>query len=391
MKIRRVIFNFHLYAGLTAGLLLVLSGLTGSMIVFREEIEELMHPELLETVVRDEQVPIQSVLEAARQAYPHDKLLSIRMPRTPQQTYLLKMNGPHDLFVYADPYNGTLLGSHRQEDTFIGWIALLHTELLIGERGKTILGVSALLLICMIVTGFFLWWPPNGKGQNGKGRNGRARKILRGFKIDLAGPWKKVVFDTHRAIGIYTSLFLLIIAFTGVSLVFNKTVAELTNILTASPPRPAPPLSAPSEAGGAVPSLDELLHKADRLLPGSTTWVNFPQTPQAPVVIRKKMPEESHPNGRNFIYFDQYTGETLLVEKASEAPAGTRIYNTFYPIHTGVIGGASTRVLQVVIGFSPLVLLVTGYVMWRNRKKAKAYKTASRKLRFDPAALGRNK
>ena len=93
MKVRRIIFNFHLYVGLTAGLLLVLSGLTGSMIVFREEIEELMHPELLETVVRDEQVPIQSVLEAARQAYPHDKLLSIRMPRTPQQTYLLKMNG----------------------------------------------------------------------------------------------------------------------------------------------------------------------------------------------------------------------------------------------------------------------------------------------------------
>jgi uncharacterized iron-regulated membrane protein len=285
-----------------------------------------------------------------------------------------------------------LLGSHRQEDTFIGWIALLHTELLIGERGKTILGVSALLLICMIVTGFFLWWPPNGKGQNGKERNGRARKILRGFKIDLTGPWKKVIFDTHRAIGIYASLFLLIVAFTGVSLVFNKAVAELTNTLTASPPRPAPPLSAPSETGGAAaPSLDELLRKADHLLPGPTTWINFPQTPQAPLVIRKKMPEEFHPNGRSFVYFDQYTGEMLLAEKAAAAPVGTRVHNMFYPIHTGVIGGSFTRALQMVIGFSPLILLVTGYVMWKNRKKAKAYKTASRKLRFDSAALGRDK
>ena len=377
MKVRRIIFNFHLYVGLTAGLLLVLSGLTGSMIVFREEIEELMHPELLETVARDEQVPIQSVLEAARQAYPYDKLLSIRMPRTPQQTYLLKMNGPHDLFVYADPYSGALLGSHRQEDTFIGWIALLHTELLIGESGKTILGISALLLICMIVTGFFLWWPPNGKGQNGKGRNGRARKILRGFKIDLAAPWKKVIFDTHRAIGIYTSLFLLIIAFTGVSLVFNKTVTDLTNILTVSPPRPAPPLSPSVRTAGAAPALDELLLRADRILPGATTWINFPQTSQAPLVIRKKMPEEFHPNGRSFVYFDQYTGEVLLAEKASAAPTGTRVYNTFYPIHTGVIGGASTRIIQMIIGFSPLILLVTGYVMWRNRRKTKSIKNSS--------------
>jgi uncharacterized iron-regulated membrane protein len=73
-------------------------------------------------------------------------------------------------------------------------------------------------------------------------------------------------------------------------------------------------------------------------------------------------------------------------------PRGTPIYNTFYPIHTeGVLEGASTRVLQVVIGFSPLILLVTGYVMWKNRKKAKTSKTASRKLGFDSAAVGRDK
>jgi uncharacterized iron-regulated membrane protein len=386
MKIRRIIFNFHLYAGLAAGLLLVLSGLTGSLIVFREEIEEFMYPELLEAVVRDDQVPLQAVLDAATEVYPRDKLLSIRMPRTPQQTYLLKMNGPHDLFVYADPYTGVLLGSHRQDDTFIGWIALVHTELLIGERGKNILGVSALLLVCMIVTGFFLWWPPGGKE-----RNGRARKILRGFKIGLSGPWKKVMFDTHRAIGIYTSIFLLIVAFTGVSLVFNKAVAELANLLTASPPRPVPPVSVAIGTGREMPSVDELLHKADRVLPGAATWINFPQTPQAPLVIRKKLPEELHPNGRSFVYFDQYSGEVLFVEKGPAAPVGTRIYNTFYPIHTGVIGGSSTRVLQVMVGFSPLVLLVTGYLMWRNRKKAKAYKASSRKLGFNPARLGRNK
>lgn len=85
------------------------------------------------------------------------------MPRTPQQTYLVKMNGLHDLFVYADPYSGELLGSHRQDDTFIGWVALMHTELLMGEGGKTTVGIGALLLACMIVTGFCLWWPIKGK------------------------------------------------------------------------------------------------------------------------------------------------------------------------------------------------------------------------------------
>lgn len=365
MKIRRVFFNLHLYLGLTAGLFLVLSGLTGAAIVFREEIEAFTHRELMETEVRDKRVPLQTVLDAVKHAYPQDKLFSVRLPRTPNQTYLLKMNGPHGLLVYADPYSGEVLGEHRQKETFIGWVALVHTELLIGERGKTILGVSALLLICMSVTGIILWWPPRGK-------------ISRGFKIAWSAPWKKLIFDIHRALGIYASLFLLIIAVTGTSLVFNKSVAELANFLTASPPRLPPPLSDPSGAQNIKFSLDDLLRKADRLLPALTTWVSFPQTPQAPLVVRKKMPEEFHPNGRSFVYLDQYTGEVLLVENASTAPVGTRLYNTFYPIHIGIMGGLPTRVLQVMVGFSPLVLFATGYIMWRNRRKVKAYKNRNR-------------
>lgn len=365
MKIRRVFFNLHLYLGLTAGLFLVLSGLTGSAIVFREEIEAFAHRELMETEVRDKRVSLQTVLDAVKHAYPQDKLLSVRLPRTPRQTYLLKMNDAHGLLVFADPYSGEVLGGHRQEETFIGWVALVHTELLIGERGKTILGVSALLLICMSITGIILWWPLNGK-------------ISRGFRIAWSAPWKKLIFNIHRAVGIYASLFLLIVAVTGTSLVFNKSVAEITNLLTASAPRPVPPLSDRSGAQQIRLSLDDLLHKADTLLPAPTTWVSFPQTPEAPLIVRKKMPEEFHPNGRSFIYLDQYTGELLLIENASTAPVGTRIYNIFYPIHIGIMGGLPTRVLQVMIGFLPLVLFTTGYIMWRNRRKVKAYKNGNR-------------
>lgn len=365
MRTRRAVFNLHLYIGLTAGLFVVLSGLTGSMLVFREEIEELMHPELMVTAVRGERVPVQAVLDTAKRAYPEDSLVSMRMPRTAQQTYVLKMNDAHGLSVYADPYSGEILGAHRQEDTLMGWIALVHTELLMGEGGKTILGISALLLICMSVTGFILWWPPDGK-------------FSRGFKVHWHAPWKKLAFELHRATGIYTVMFFLLIAFTGVSLVFNKTIAEFTNFLTASPPRPVPPLSDSQRAERSTLSVDDLLRQADRILPAPTTWVNFPRTPEAPLVVRKKLPEEPHPNGRSFIYFDQYAGEVLLIENALAAPTGTRIYNTLYPIHIGVIGGLPTRVLQVMIGFSPLVLFATGYLIWGNRRKVKVYRNSNR-------------
>lgn len=360
MTVRKVVSKLHLYTGLAIGLLLILSGLTGSMLVFREEIEALVYPELMNTISRDERVTLQAVLETVQHAHPQDKPLFIRMPRNPEQSILVKMNNAHDLFVYVDPSSGRILGEHRQEETFTGWIALLHTELLGGENGKIILGVSALLLIGMSITGLILWWPRSGK-------------FAPGFKIKWASQWKRMNFDIHRATGIYTVFFVLLTAFTGTSLVFNKTVISLINAITHSPPRAAPPLSDPRQSQMPSPALDMMLHQADYILPANTTSITLPQKPGAPLMVRKKFNQEYHPNGKSFVYFDQYSGKVLQVESALTASLGTRIFNTLYPIHIGVIGGTPTRLLQVIIGLSPLILFTTGYIMWWNRRKAKRY------------------
>ncbi|MFX9612122.1 PepSY-associated TM helix domain-containing protein, partial [Acinetobacter baumannii] len=86
----------------------------------------------------------------------------------------------------------------------------------------------------------------------------------------------------------------------------------------------------------------------------------------APFVVRKRFPAELHPNGRSFVYVDQYDGEVLLVENALRSPLGTRLVNLFYPIHIGLWGGLPTRILQVLIGLTPAVLFITGLLMWRN-------------------------
>ena len=362
MTARKVASKLHMYTGLAIGLLLVLSGLTGSVLVFRDEIESLVYPELMTSVPRDERVSLQTVLDTVQHAYPADKPFFIRMPRTPEQTYLIKMNSAHDLFVYVDPYNGMILGEHRQADTFTGWISLLHTELLSDELGEIILGVSALLLIGMSITGLILWWPRKGK-------------FSPGFKIQWAANWNRKNFDIHRASGIYAVVFLLLTAFTGASLVFNQTAINLINAITLSPPRNALPLSDIHQAQMTRPALDILLHQADIELPATTTWVNLPRKPEAPLVIRKKLDEEFHPNGRSFVYFDQYSGKVLQVENAMKVPLGTRVYSTLYPIHIGTIGGTYTRVLQVIVGLSPLILFVTGGFIWWNKRKAKRYNT----------------
>ena len=355
---RRFVFKLHLYTGLLIGLLLMLSGLSGSVLVFRDEIEAVAYPELLVTAARGERIAVDDMLQRVRRAYPDDLPFAIRMPRTPQQTYMVKFNGAHDLFVYVDPYSGRILGAQRQMDSPTRWISLLHTQLLSGEAGETALGIGALLLIGLCVTGLVLWWPRNGK-------------ISQGFKVQWSARWKRLNFDLHRASGVYAALLLLLAASTGAAFVFNKTATGLVDTVTASAPRAAPPRALPSPGGIPVRALDTLLHQADRVLPAPTTWIGLPQTPQAPLVVRKRLPQELHPNGRNFVYLNQYSGNVIQVEHALSAPLGTRVFNTFYPLHIGAIGGTPTRVLQVVVGLAPTLLLVTGFVMWKSRKKGK--------------------
>ncbi|AAZ96667.1 conserved hypothetical protein [Thiobacillus denitrificans ATCC 25259] len=358
MTARRLVVKLHLYTGLFVGLLLAVTGLSGSVLVFREELEALAHQHLLVSDGSGERVAVADVVAAVQRAYPADKPFAIRVPRAPQETYLVKLNNAHDRFVYVDPYDGSILGTHRQRETVLGWLALLHTELLAGEAGETVVGVGGLLLLGLGATGVVLWWPRNGK-------------LSQGFKMQWSAHWKRLNFDLHRATGIYAVLFLSITAATGAAFVFNASAIDLVDALTASAPRPPAPRLPPDRPGAPAPTLDALLQAADRALPLPTTWVSLPQTASAPLVVRKKRPDEPHPNGRNFVFLDPRSGAVLQLERDLLAPRGTRVFNTLYPLHVGAIAGTPTRILQAAVGLAPLVLMVTGLAMWANRRRRK--------------------
>ncbi|MEH2423610.1 MAG: PepSY-associated TM helix domain-containing protein [Nostoc sp.] len=43
--------------------------------------------------------------------------------------------------------------------------------------------------------------------------------------------------------------------------------------------------------------------------------------------------------------------------------------NFFTPLHYGTFGGLPTRILYVFVGLTPLILFITGFVMWQYRKR----------------------
>jgi uncharacterized iron-regulated membrane protein len=358
---RKLIFKVHMYAGLCVGLLLAVSGLTGSILVFGEEIDRLLNPSLLRVEPRAEKATLEDVLGSAGRAYPNEKAARIRFPAFSGGTYEVCFEAKRDpRCAYVDPHSAALLGSRVPAHSFKARLISLHRRLLSGETGETIIGIGGMLLLLMGLSGLFLWWP------------GR-RNLSRGWTIKRSGSTYRTAYNLHRMLGVCTFVFLIVTAFTGAAMVFRPSFEGVLNRLASTPGTPAPKPTSVARSGERA-SLDVVLRNADALLPqGETTMITLATTPQSAITVRKKLPSEWHPSGRSLVHLDQYSGAPLLVENGLQAPIGTRIGSNLYPIHTGRYGGLWTRALQVLIGCALVGLFISGSIMFWGRRLAKRF------------------
>ncbi|MDM7923318.1 MAG: PepSY-associated TM helix domain-containing protein, partial [Pyrinomonadaceae bacterium] len=185
MTIRKAILTAHLYLGLASGLLFSATGLTGSLLVFSEELDHWANPTLLTVVPGTAPADLSAIEASVSERFPNEAVYRIRMPRSDEETIEFWMGRAGDLRVYADPYTGNILGSRRFSETWRGLLFGFHTELFSGERGKTVLGIGGFVLIAIGLTGIVLWW---------RGR----RNLLRGLRVNVRNGWRRANFDLHN-------------------------------------------------------------------------------------------------------------------------------------------------------------------------------------------------
>ena len=370
-QIRNLTFYLHRYIGLFVGLVLTITGLTGSLLVFEKEIDQFLIAQQFGIVVPQEShVPIESVLDTVKTAYakqPDFKVLGINILRNPHVplSVLLQSTDEQRTEVFINPYTGAIMGSRQWEQTLIGLTFKLHYELLAGKVGEIIVGIVAILLLILSITGIVLWpgW----------------RKLIAGFKIKWHAHPKRVNFDIHKVIGMIAAVFLTMIAFTGMCWNFYGFSKPLIYLATLTP-IPAEPVSQPIE-GKSPLALSYILKTADAALPGAvTTYIRLPQTPSGVFTIGKKLPQETAEYGYSGVALDQYTGKVVQLQNGLKPSRADFVLNSFAPLHYGTFWGLPTRILYVFVGLTPLVLSITGFVMWWLRYKGKNHQQQTRDM-----------
>lgn len=377
LKGRQLWLNIHLYLGLLIGAVWVLLGLTGSINVFRWDIDEWLNPELIVANPQTSPQSLDQIFQAVRAAYPaRSGTWSLEMPRHTagmiMARHFQQAGSDHELlFVSVNPYTSEIVASRFYSDFgfLVTWLYALHSTLFLGGSGPQIVGVFALLLIVSLVSGAYLWWPKPGKFK-------QALTIKRRAGI------KRLNYDIHKLTGVFGFLLLMTVAFSGACLVYSKylrpAVALLSPINGGFNPQPPPPKGLHSTIVYEVKpiSLTQAVAIATQVFPDAA--VRFLKTPADKNGFYGIQMRQSNEASQFFtttsVWVDQFSGEILAVRDPNQFTAGETFLNLIWPLHNGEVLGLSGRILVFVTGFMPLVLYVTGVIRWLQKRRAKRAK-----------------
>lgn len=209
--------SWHTWAGLIAGSILIITAITGALLVFEQEIDVAMNSDLFEYKPQGERLSFEEATKRAKEQYPNLNYLGIyRIPEL-NDIYMLnvlregyKLNDKKFKQIFVNPYNGEVSGIRIYENTFIGLIREIHTSLLIPKIGKYLVGISSLTCLMLIITGLRLWIPKTWQQVKGS------------FKIAWRKSSKKLNYDLHKVLGVYFSPIITMLSLSGAMISFAQ-------------------------------------------------------------------------------------------------------------------------------------------------------------------------
>lgn len=345
---RKLLLTLHRWAGLTLGIIIFVVAVTGSSLVFENDIDAVLNSDLaFAKTAGPSRVSLNAAVEAIRKAFPDDPPTGIRVVPLGfrVENRAIDVSLKSGLAAYVNPTTGEVLGK-RSREGFARFLHLVHTRLVAGQTGEYIVGAVTAVTFLMSLSGLYLWWP---------------RKV---FSLKKTGSWRRTNLDLHHVLGLYSALVMIVITLSGVIIAFETFTDPMLRKLDSKPAPLSDQASTPIEGGHPI-TVDEAVRLANAALPGAvTTSINLPPPGKAVYRALMKFPEDRTPAGRSRVAIDQWNGQVLQKINTREAEMGTAINNLKRSLHTGDIFGWPTQLLYFVASLMVAGQVITGFLMW---------------------------
>jgi uncharacterized iron-regulated membrane protein len=353
LRLRSLWRNLHLWIG--AGLFVVLGplGVTGSLLVFDDDIDKLAHPQRY-AVHGPATLDPSAYVEAARAAFGGRALpAQLRLPQRSGAPVMVQGwvapahdgDRPGQLNAYLDPATAKVLDVGNPRAELRGQIHQLHGNLFMAQSGRKLVGWLGVLMLTSCLTGLYLWWPRNNRVVKGL----RWTRSPSGFS------------NLHHMVGFWTCVPLAILSFTGAAIAFPDVVRAVQGKPAQAPRQqqnnPAQPLAqtgtpvtaavaAAIEAAGGEARVQQLVLPTEGDRPA---WRVQLRTDHGAVQVR----------------VDDRKGKAKLQDGPPPGPGGgDPVMRVVRQLHDGDDTGPVWTAIIVLTGLAPLILCVTGTVFW---------------------------
>lgn len=197
------VWRWHFYAGMACIPFVLWLALTGSIYLFRPQIEALIDRPYTGLTLTGPPATAAAQAAAAVRAVPGSVLHRYQLPDAPNDAVqVIVGKGATETRVYLNPQTLAVLKIADEDWRPMRIVFRLHGELLAGTIGSYIVELAASWTIVMIVSGLFLWWP------RGSGLAGVVYPRLRSGERRL---WR----DLHGVTGFWVSAFALFLLLSG--------------------------------------------------------------------------------------------------------------------------------------------------------------------------------
>lgn len=350
----RTLFGFfrtlHAWGGVTLALLMLLSGVTGALLVWKNEYVQLRIPEARTDFVATPEA-LAGIAGAVETQFDNNEILLIQFAT--ERFPLTRVTLADANYAYLDA-QGRVVDEWVQNERWEEWLYDLHHRLLLDNFGLTLIGLAALAMIVLALAGVIAFWPARRGFRRGLWPRGTARAQLLG---------------THRSLGIIVALPFLLTLVTAALLAFPEQAEELL----------LEPFRGEDYSVDFSDHLDDIsggesgewlpaMQRALASFPGAK--IRSAQVPNAFSgyrIIGLQQPAELHPQGLSRIYIDARDGWMDIRIDATTQHLSERIYNTAYPLHTGRFDNVLYKILLSIVGVLVAVISSLGLVCFVKR------------------------
>lgn len=344
----------HRWLGIIVGFHFVLLGLSGSYLVYADELDAFLKPQLMTRNSSYQPLNLKQAIASAQQGLQtsnppvrvqiatkdsgHNHKLTFNIPKDAQKRRFIT--------AYVDASDFTFKGDENFRQTLRGFLFIFHHDLFSGRAGHTVIAVSGVLCLFLLLGGLYLWWPRGGKTLQ--------RALLYNSKSTFLG----INIELHKLSGFYSLILMIVVTFSGIYLArpdWFITRADDGDKVSSSTLKPAV-------------NLDSLGQEIQDLLEQDlVSQLRFD-------ISSARMIAQARPD--NDIYqkwlFSLENGQILSTHLKSQRGFKPLFADTQRNWHVGHFWGEIGRFFIFLSGILPLFFYVTGFYIWikkRSRKK----------------------